>query len=238
MSSQELAREINELLPLPVEHMVERDPAVIQTREESSALDKQRQEALEKERSAARLAAAWRNAHPMQARLYQVGLARAPYLDEQARLAAEAAKGRVAIERRIQKATPEWERIRADAAKRIAAEQGGAWAKVAELRKLRDTRARQERDAVEQERERDRIVELFKGMAHRRLIGASDYRDGSSGWAATPQPLREAIDKYNRLPPAQQAETLAHIRNNVGARKFIADAVRQRERDMDRGMDR
>lgn len=242
MSSRELAQEIARLRPPPVRDLVERDPTVIEAERQRRALEEQHQEARVREAMARHEAEQWRQAHPLRAKLHDVGLFRSAYLDERAAIQAEARQEWQTLAPRIEDATLAVRQARSDAEVRITAEQTPIRAKVAELEAMQKEKARQEREAeakrlAEQraERERNQAAEKFKSMAQKRQLGVSGYTDRSSAWKATPQPLRDLIDDYNRQPKEIQAAILERIRENPKVREQVADMLRQRERGLDRG---
>ena len=245
MSSRELAAEIAKLRPPPVRDLVERDPAVIEADQQRRALEEQHWQAQTKESQAKHEAEQWRQAHPLRAKAHDAGVFRSAYLDERAKTEAEARQEWLAVAPRIEDAALRGRQARSDAEVRITVEQTPIRAKVAELEALQKEKARQEREAeakrlAEQraERERNRAAEKFRSMAQKRQLGVSGYTDRSSDWKATPQPLRDLIDEYNRQPKEVQAAILARIRDNPKVREQVADMLKQRENSRDHGLSR
>ena len=245
MSSRELAAEIAKLRPPPVRDLVERDPAVIEADQQRRALEEQHHDARTREAMARHEAEQWRQAHPLRAKAHDAGLFRSAYLDERAKIEAEARQEWLTVAPRIEDAALRGRQARSDAEVRITVEQTPIRAKVAELEALQKEKARQEREAeakrlAEQraERERNRAAEKFRSMAQKRQLGVSGYTDRSSDWKATPQPLRDLIDEYNRQPKEVQAAILARIRDNPKVREQVADMLKQRENSRDHGLSR
>ena len=245
MSSRELAAEIAKLRPPPVRDLVERDPAVIEADQQRRALEEQHHDARTREAMARHEAEQWRQAHPLRAKAHDSGLFRSAYLDERAKIEAEARQEWLTVAPRIEDAALRGRQARSDAEVRITVEQTPIRAKVAELEALQKEKARQEREAeakrlAEQraERERNRAAEKFRSMAQKRQLGVSGYTDRSSDWKATPQPLRDLIDEYNRQPKEVQAAILARIRDNPKVREQVADMLKQRENSRDHGLSR
>lgn len=242
MSSRELAQEITRLRPPPVRELVERDPAVIEADQDRRALEERHHDARVREAMARHEAEQWRQAYPLRAKAHDAGMFRSSYLEERAKTEAEARQEWLAVAPRIEDAALRGRCARSDAEVRATVEQTPIRTKVAELEALQKEKARQEREAqakrlAEQraERERNRAAEKFKSMAQKRQLGVGGYRDSSSGWKATPQPLRDLIDEYNRQPKEVQAAILARIRDNPTVRDQVADMFQQRERGRDRG---
>lgn len=238
MSSRELAIEIGRLRPLPARRLAEDDPAVIRADDAARALEDRRRLAAAKADQAQDEAARWREAHPLRARLHDAGLFRAAYLVERARIEAAARQESRQLGPRIDEANTRRWQARSEAERRITAEQAPMQAKVAELEAMQQEKLRQEmaeKKRLEAERRRGQAAEKVERMAQKRLVGASGYRDSSSDWKATPQPLRDLIDEYNRQPREVQAEILKQLRDDPQACERVSGWLRQRERGLDRG---
>jgi hypothetical protein len=238
MSSRELAAEIAKLRPPPVRDLVERDPAVIEADRERRALEERHHDARTREAMARHEAEQWRQAHPLRAKLHDAGVFRSSYLDERAKTEAAARQEWLAVAPRIEDAALRGRQARSDAEVRITVEQTPIRAKVAELEAMQQEKLRQEmaeKKRLEAERRRDQAAEKVERMAQKRLAGASGYRDSSSDWKATPQPLRDLIDEYNRQPREVQAEILKQLRDDPQACERVSGWLRQRERGLDRG---
>jgi hypothetical protein len=67
--------------------------------------------------------------------------------------------------------------------------------------------ARQARELVE----RQRTVEQFEQLAARRAAKAFGYTDRSEDWRATPEGLRERIDRFNALAPEARKAVLERL---------------------------
>lgn len=239
MSSRELGIEIGRLRPLPARRLAEDDAAVIRADDAARALEDRRRLAAAKADQAQDEAARWREAHPLRARLHDAGLFRAAYLVERAKVEAATRQESRQLGPRIDEANTRRWRVRGEAEQRITAEQAPMLAKVAEMEALQQEKLRQEqaeKKRMEAERRRGQTAEKIERMAQKRLAGASGYRDSSSDWKATPQPLRDLIDDYNRQPKEVQAEILKKLRADPEACKQVADMLQQRARELDRGM--
>jgi len=118
----------------------------------------------------------------------------------------------------------------------------------AKAEKERQQKAEQERQAKERQakalaekaqRQRDELGMEFRGLAAKRAIKASGYRDSSDEWKATPKLLREVIDDYNKQPKEVQERGLSAWVRNPEKSKAIATMIEQRRENMrqnDRGL--
>ena len=248
MTAAELAAEIERQRPPRVLDLVERDQAVLKADGERLALQNQHTEAGSASARARDQAEAWREAHKVQARLHDMGLRQAPKLRE--------------LEEQRDAQRTEWQRLgprvldaeqrarsaRDMAQQRIQSDQAPALAKVAELEKLRQAKARQElehkqrQDAEKRaERERQKVPEDFAAMARKREMKASGWSDRGEQWNAAPESLRGLIDGYNAAPKEARAVILARIVENGRSRggdklRDLMAEQRQNYRENDRGM--
>ena len=248
MTAAELAAEIERQRPPRVLDLVERDQAVLKADGERLALQNQHTEAGSASARARDQAEAWREAHKVQARLHDMGLRQAPKLRD--------------LEEQRDAQHPEWQRLgprvldaeqrarsaRDMAQQRIQSDQAQALAKVAELEKLRQAKARQElehkqrQDAEKRaERERQKVPEDFAAMARKREMKASGWSDRGEQWKAAPESLRGLIDGYNAAPKEARAVILARIVENGRSRggdklRDLMAEQRQNYRENDRGM--
>ena len=248
MTAAELAAEIERQRPPRVLDLVERDQAVLKADGERLALQNQHTEAGSASARARDQAEAWREAHKEQARLHDMGLRQAPKLRD--------------LEEQRDAQHTEWQRLgprvldaeqrarsaRDMAQQRIQSDQAPALAKVAELEKLRQAKARQElehkqrQDAEKRaERERQKVPEDFAAMARKREMKASGWSDRGEQWKAAPESLRGLIDGYNAAPKEARAVILARIVENGRSRggdklRDLMAEQRQNYRENDRGM--
>lgn len=72
------------------------------------------------------------------------------------------------------------------------------------------------------------IVNEFTALCRKRSLGMAGYRDTSSDWKDTPQPLREQVDNYNAMPEAAQRRVLANMKDDPAKAKGMADLLQQR----------
>jgi hypothetical protein len=248
MSSRELAAEIACLRPPPVRDLVERDPAVIEADQQRRALGEQYQDARTREAMARHEAEQWRQAHPLRAKAHDSGLFRSAYLDERAKIEAEARQEWLTVVPRIEDAALRGRQARSDAEVRITAEQTPIRAKVAELEAMQKEKARQEREAEAKrlqqqriEREREAVPKDFKLMAQKREMKASGWSDRGEQWKAAPEGLKKLIDGYNAAPKEMRPAILDRILSDGQRREQVRELLaeqRQQYRGNSRGMER
>lgn len=248
MSSRELAAEIAKLRPPPVRDLVERDPAVIEADRQRRDLMEQHQDACTREAMARHEAEQWRQAHPLRAKAHDAGLFRSSYLDERAKIEAEARQEWLTLAERIEDAALRGRQARSDAEVRITVEQMPIRAKVAELEALQKEKARQEREAEAKrlaqkriEREREAVPRDFKLMAQRRELRMSGWSDRGEQWKAAPEGLKKLIDGYNAAPKEMRPAILDRILSDGQRREQVRELMaeqRQQYRANDRGMER
>ncbi|WP_208457087.1 MobA/MobL family protein, partial [Burkholderia vietnamiensis] len=225
MSSRELAAEIARLRPPPVRDLVERDPAVIEADQQRRALEEQHHDARTREAMARHEAEQWRQAHPLRAKAHDSGLFRSAYLDERAKIEAEARQEWLTVAPRIEDAALRGRQARSDAEVRITVEQTPIRAKVAELEAMQKEKARQEREAEAKrlaqkriEAEREAVPKDFKLMAQKRELRVGGWGDRGEKWQAAPEPLRKLIEGYNATPKAQREAVLEQMMKNPKTR--------------------
>ena len=248
MSAAELAAEIQRLRPPRVLDLVERDQAVLKAEGERQALQNQHTEAGSASARARDQAEAWREAHKVQTRLHDMGIRQAPALRE--------------LEEQRDAQRTEWQRLgprvldaeqRAKSARdmahlRIQSEQAPMLAKVAELEKLRQEKARheleqQKRQQAEKraEQERAAVPKDFASMALKREMKASGWSDRGEQWKAAPEGLRRLIDGYNAAPKEARPAILDRILSDGQRREQVRGLMaeqRQQYRENDRGLSR
>ena len=246
MSSRELAAEIARLRPPPVRDLVERDPAVIEADQQRRALEEQHHDARTREAMARHEAGQWRQAHPLRAKAHDAGVFRSAYLDERAKIEAEARQEWLTVAPRIEDAALRGRQARSDAEVRITAEQTPIRAKVAELEAMQKEKARQEREAEAKrlaqkriEAEREAVPKDFKLMAQKRELRVGGWGDRGEKWQAAPEPLRKLIEGYNATPKAQREAVLEQMMKNPKTREHVRELMeQQRENSRSQGLTR
>lgn len=249
MSAAELAKEIERLRPAKVADLVNRDPVVMQTTQESESISNQSRQAQMREDEAKREADAWRAAHPWRSRLHDAGLLPAKPLVQSEQIQTEAKQTRERL--------PDYEdaelrrRQACEAARgRIRAEQVPVLAKIDFLEGVRQMRAKEEqaeRQRLEalakQEQAREAAAKEFKKLAMARQLKMHSYTDGGRKWEAVPEPLRRMVDAFNQQPEAVQAGILKRLQEDPAAREPVARMLaehqaQQQSRDRGYGMSR
>lgn len=246
MSSRELAAEIARLRPPPVRDLVERDPAVIEADQERRALEERHHDACTREAMARHEAEQWRQAHPLRAKAHDSGVFRSAYLDERAKIEAEARQEWLTVAPRIEDAALRGRQARSDAEVRITVEQTPIRAKVAELEAMQKEKARQEREAEAKrlaqkriEAEREAVPKDFKLMAQKRELRVGGWGDRGEKWQAAPEPLRKLIEGYNATPKAQREAVLEQMMKNPKTREHVRELMeQQRENSRSQGLTR
>lgn len=100
--------------------------------------------------------------------------------------------------------------------------------------------ARAER--LERERQeqagRDDVVQAFRVLAQRRQHRFHGFRDGGRQWEDTPEPLRDLVERFNRMPEAAQAQALGRLSRDAEKNAQVGEMLRERQRtlDQDRGL--
>ena len=183
---------------------------------------------------------------PLRAKAHDSGLFRSAYLDERAKIEAEARQEWLTVAPRIEDAALRGRQARSDAEVRITVEQTPIRAKVAELEAMQKEKARQEREAEAKrlqqqriEREREAVPKDFKLMAQKREMKMGGWGDRGDGWKAAPEPLKKLIEGYNATPKAQRQAVLDHMMANPKTREHVRELLaeqRQQYRANDRGI--
>lgn len=223
MSSRELWAEINKIRPPSVDRLLELDPNVAGARTLVESHQLKAAQALEAANRAAGEGNAWRHAHGVQAALHDRGMKTAAYLVEREAAVAHAKRVRADALKAAGLAQAEFARARAEAQPRIIQETAPARAKVDELRELAAAAS-----------QREDVATAFERLA--REAARMRDRDSSADWKATPQVLRDAIERYNRERPEVQRGILKAIASRPEAARTLEEAIeKRREQVHDRG---
>jgi hypothetical protein len=228
LSAAELWAQIDRIKPQSVERLVELDVTVVAARRVAEGLQGTALQALNAERLASQEAGYWRREHGLQAKLHDLGVLKAGYLVERERAQAAAKRTRAEALKAARPAEHELQRARTEADRRITKETAPARARVPELERL-----------AHAAHERERVVREFQHLAQGRAARRPGYLDTSEDWQATPKVLRDAIERYNREPPAVQSEILKALAVQPEATRVIEQAIKLRHeqvRELDRGL--
>jgi len=231
LSAKELQALIARVNPPSVQQLVDLDPAVVAARAEAKSQQDTAHQALLRANKAVDESHDWRLEHGMQAKLHDLGVAKAAYLVERQAAERDAERIRADALMASRAALEELERARREADRRVTQETAAARAKVAELRQLMTAAY-----------ERERLVKEFEQMARDRAAGRAQFQDTSSDWQAMSPKLRQAIDAYNREPPQVQAEILERFSRTPALEKSLGEDLNRRrayvrEQGRDRGAD-
>ena len=121
-----------------------------------------------------------------------------------------------------------------------AADEAGGKIVRARERQAAQELARAER--LERERQeqagRDDVVQAFRVLAQRRQHRFHGFRDGGRQWEATPELLRDLVERFNRMPEAAQAQALGRLSRDAEKNAQVGEMLRERQRtlDQDRGL--
>ena len=82
------------------------------------------------------------------------------------------------------------------------------------------------------------MVQAFRVLAQRRQHRFHGFRDGGRQWEATPELLRDLVERFNRMPEAAQAQALGRLSRDAEKNAQVGEMLRERQRtlDQDRGL--
>ena len=242
MTAAELRAEIVRVRPPSVQDLVANDPGVMAAHAQRQGLVDRLRQAEAAERHAREEAAAWREAHPLRARMHDLGVASTSYLAEREQRAEASRETRAALGPQAAAAAQQAARLQDVMTAQFERETEPARQVVERLKDIQQQKEGLEREARREEYERQEMVKEFRGIAARRGGGGFGYRDDGRHWQALPARLREAVDWYNQQPKAVQEAFTERIKVGRGEtatqlRKFLAQR-REQERDRGRGFER
>jgi phosphopantetheinyl transferase (holo-ACP synthase) len=221
LSIDALRREIERVRPQGVALAVLEDEAVKAARETQQALENQIHRSQQLENWARDTAGMWRQAHPLKARAHDAGWFRSEFLMEREGVEAEERRKRLEAQNSLPAAKRKTESLSQEAEKRILVEQAPAMKRVAELQKVLDAKE-----------VRARLVRDFRELAAKRKLPMLGWGDGGKQWEATPAPLRELIENYNRASPQGQADFLGRLVDHVQSHDHVRGLLVQRQEVM------
>ena len=241
MTSGQLAGEISRIRPPSLRDAVDRDRDVQKAHRDAAALRERFAEARRVEVLAQQRAVEWREAHPLRAKLRDLGWKWEPL----EKLAATEAKNRAqwqSTEPEMVRADEHAKQVQASAWSRVEREQAPALGQVAHLEKLRAEKLRKEQSEQRLERAADHFVKEFKAVAIKRAGKASGYGDSGKQWQSLPDVQKANIERFNAMDKPRQAVHLAeiratmlqHFRDNPKA----LEQERQTQQKKNRGMER
>lgn len=218
LSIEELSQEIWRLRPQPAAELALQDEVVKAAREVQQKLEEQIANSRARESSAWHAIEEWRQDHPLRARGHDLGLFPSEFLIQQAAAARDAHSARYAAEASLPATKLEVERLCLQAERRILVEQAPIRAQMAELQKVLDAK-----------HERARLVRDFREVAAKRAGPMLGWGDGGKQWQATPAPLRELIEVYNRAPADVKEMLMQRLGNDQQANQHVRGLLEQRK---------
>ena len=112
-------------------------------------------------------------------------------------------------------------------------------------RQMEAERVQRERQALadaqaREQAKRQRTVEQFRQLAVKREMKGVGYGDRSEDWRATPQALREKIDRFNALPPEGRKLALERLVREPASGRGLHDLqqLMDQRRELVRGLGR
>ena len=241
MSAADLAAEIKRLRPQAVANLVAGDADVAEAAEVKQRWQKAVELGQRREWEAEKAAHDWREENPKRAWLHDKGLSQSPRLRELAQLQEQGRQEWQKAAPRAEEAATRHRSAEGYARERIRQEQAPVLLKLAELEKLHQDKARQERAAEAARQEREAVPKDFRSMAASRAVKAYGWGDSGSKWQAAPEQLKKLIDGYNAAPKAAQPAILERILSDAGRREQVRELMaeqRQQHRAQDRGYER
>lgn len=229
MTSAELRAVIIEFQPPDASVLVEYDHEVLAARQARDSLLAPLHEVRLKLARVGQQLDRWRSAHPLQARLNELGLMSSGYLDKWRAT-------REALEREAQELADHADRAQervGDVEKtvhmRIMREQAPLRDYLAELERLERQKSMQELVGRWQTHEFDNALTVFKMIALKREMNAFGYDDNGAHWQALPQSLRRVVDNFNHLPREARPVALDRMRSDI---ELNRDDARKLMREM------
>lgn len=120
-----------------------------------------------------------------------------------------------------------------------AAEEAGD--KIVQARERKAAQEQAKADRLERERRaqagRDDVVQEFRTLAQRRQHRFHGFRDGGAKWEATPEPLRDLVERFNRMPEAAQKQALGRLSRDTEKNAQIGEMLRERRQNIERNQD-
>ena len=245
MSLTELQAELDRVRPLPMLELVNRDAKVIAAENQLRALEAQVEHAKTSEAEARRDTAAWRQAHPLLAKMHDFKMPVSGFLAARQQEASNARNEFLVAAPQVGKAEVTLDYVRSIARDRVFMETAPARAKADELQEMVRERIRQEVEkARQQKREKEQKAELAKGL----VLAAKLQREGK---LVAGHPGVERVLKFIGELPGSDFARQAHLRKELEDPKknqgFLAmlhavrpqlEALQARDRSVERSIDR
>ena len=240
LSSTELAEEIRRRQLPSVDSEVERDRAVMASTAKRRELHKQEEAGKAFVRKAEQAIDAWREQHPLKAKMHDSGVFRSTELEQLGQKAEQGSKALQAVQMQARAVAAKDAELRKAVRSQVVANQAEGRAELVQLEKLHQVKASQERAAATARRELEAVPKEFRAMAASREAKALGWSDKGSKWQAAPEQLQKLIDGYNAAPREVRASMLDRITTDRGSQQLreLLDAQQANYRQNDRGLGR
>ena len=241
MSSTELAEEIRRRQLPSVDSEVERDRAVMASTAKRRELHKQEEAGKAFVLKAEQAIDAWREQHPLKAKMHDSGVFRSAELEQRVQKAEEGRQALQAVQMQARAVAAKDAELRKAVRSQVVANQAGGRAELVQLEKLHQAKVSQERAAATARRELEAVPKDFRAMAAGREVKAIGWSDSGSKWQATPSQLKQLIDGYNAAPREARAAILDRLtsdRDSSQQLRKLLDTQKANYRENDQGMSR
>lgn len=240
MSSTELAEEIRRRQLPSVDSEVERDRAVMASTAKRRELHKQEEAGKAFVLKAEQAIDAWREQHPLKAKMHDSGVFRSAELEQRVQKAEEGQQALQAVQMQARAVAAKDAELRKAVRSQVVASQAEGRADLVQLEKLHQVKTTQERAAATARRELEAVPKEFRAMAASREAKAFGWSDKGSKWQAAPEQLKRLIDGYNAAPREVRASMLERITSDRGSKQLreLLDTQQANYRENDRGMGR
>ena len=241
MTSTELAEEIRRRQLPSVDSEVERDRAVMASTAKRRELYKQEEAGKAFVLKAEQAIDAWREQHPLKAKMHDSGVFRSAELEQRVQKAEEGRQALQAVQMQARAVAAKDAELRKAVRSQVVANQAGGRAELVQLEKLHQAKVSQERAAATARRELEAVPKDFRAMAAGREVKAIGWSDSGSKWQATPSQLKQLIDGYNAAPREARAAILDRLtsdRDSSQQLRKLLDTQKANYRENDQGMSR
>jgi MobA/MobL family len=236
MSSAGLRTEIERLRPPPVKAVIDTHPEVQATRQAHAALSGQLKQARTMAAKAQQALAEWREAHPLRARVHDLGLVRSDYLVKYEEIGSQAEDKALNLGPQVIRAEQQVRHTETRVEIRTVQAQKPMREQIAKLERACQQKAAQEQQAQRQARRLEQAMSAFKDYASSRALKIHGYSDTGRQWKALPESMRKTLDDFNWLPKQQQSVALAKMREDLKLHPYkVEKLVQQLEQGREMG---
>lgn len=242
MTSRELRAEIEHIRPEPFMSAVEQHPKMQAARQMKDGLGAELATTRAQAQRLGREIEDWRRSHPIKSRLHDTGLFKAREVTERQALQKEAAERADVLSRADQAAGMTLMRLQPEIEAFVSRQQEPILVKIEEMQKLVAQKVAQEMEAQRQQQDITSTLEVFDRVARLRRMGAFEYRDQGSRWQALPEPIKQLVNDYNRMPEEGRIMVLDSLRERMmhdpdARQKTQVMLAKEREGYRDKSMD-